>query len=120
MIKPDLHKISKKVTGKIHQGYDPFTGKAFKMVYQQVRKGLGNLEDQGKMGLQLRVEPPRTDKKSLSQLQCRARLTAATAAWKTLDTEQKFIFTEDATGKYLTGYNLFISWYCKQHPLTEY
>ncbi|MEI8209414.1 MAG: hypothetical protein WCG16_09430 [Methylococcales bacterium] len=119
-MKPDLHKISKRVTGKIHQGYDPFTGKAFTMVYQRVRKGLGNLDDQGKMGLQLRVEPPRTDKKSLSQLRCRARLTAATAAWKTLDTEQKFIFSENAVGKNITGYNLFISGYCKQHPLSDY
>lgn len=119
-MKPVLHKLNFKTTGKIHQGYDPFTGKAFKMVYQRVRKGLGNLEDHGRMGLQLRIEPPRNDKKSTQQLQCRARLRAATAAWQALDEDQKKVFRHYAIDKHMTGFNLCVSNYCQQHPLNEF
>lgn len=63
-MKLPLHQVAKRVTGKIQSGYDPFTGKPFKMVYQRVRKGLGNLDDNGRTGLQFRVQALITDKKA--------------------------------------------------------
>lgn len=62
-MKIPVHQITERVSGLMHIGVDPFTGKAFKMVYQKVRKGLGNLEHNGRDDLQLRVQAVIKDKK---------------------------------------------------------
>ena len=119
-MKPKVHHVSAKVTGQLHAGYDPFTGKPFKMVYQRVRKGLGNLADNGRMGVQLRVQAAITDKKSTRQLQCRARLAAATAAWQALTPAQQDAYRELAKASHMTGFNCFVSQFSQQHPLSAY
>ena len=119
-MKLPLHQVAKHVTGKIHSGYDPFTGKPFKMVYQRVRKGLGNLEDTGGMGLQFRVQALITDKKSAAQLKSRARLAAATAAYQLLSQEHKELLKESALDLNITGYNLFIKQFCETHHIEDY
>ena len=119
-MKLPLHEVAKRVTGKIQSGYDPFTGKPFKMVYQRVRKGLGNLEDNGHMGLQFRVQALITDKKSAGQLQSRARLAAATAAYKVLSNEEKENLKEAALDLRITGYNLFVKKFCETHNIEDF
>lgn len=119
-MKLPLHQVAKRVTGKIHAGYDPFTGLPFKMVYQRVRKGLGNLDDNGRMGLQFRVQPIITDKKSAAQLKSRARLAAATAAYQDLAPTEKETLKLAATALHMTGYNLFIKQFCETHNIEDY
>ena len=119
-MKLPLHEVAKRVTGKIQSGYDPFTGKPFKMVYQRVRKGLGNLEDNGHMGLQFRVQALITDKKSTAQLQSRARLAAAVTAYQTLPFTEKEALKLAALGLHMTGYNLFIKQFCETHNIENF
>ncbi len=120
IVKLPLHQVAKRVTGKIQSGYDPFTGKPFKMVYQRVRKGLGNLEDSGGMGLQFRVQALITDKKSAAQLKSRARMAAAVAAYQVLTNEEKENLKEAALALHLTGYNLFIKQFCETHNIENF
>ena len=119
-MKLPLHQVAKHVTGKIQSGYDPFTGKPFHMVYQRVRKGLGNLEDTGGMGLQFRVQALITDKKSTAQLKNRARMAAAVTAYQLLSQGQKESLKEVAQDLQMTGYNLFIKLFCETHNLEDY
>ena len=119
-MKLPLHQVAKRVTGKIQSGYDPFTGEPFKMVYQRVRKGLGNLEDSGGMGLQLRVQALITDKKSAAQLKSRARMAAAVAAYQVLTNEEKENLKEAALALHMTGYNLFIKQFCETHNIEDF
>ena len=119
-MKNPVHKVTLAVTGKVHQGYDPLTGKPFKMVYQRVRKGLGNIEQRGRMDLQIRVQPAIRDKQSPAQLQSRARLAAATQAWQTLDEAAQAAWRKRAATIKMTGFNLFVKNYCKEHPLSEF
>jgi hypothetical protein len=119
-MKLPLHQVAKRVTGKIQSGYDPFTGKPFKMVYQRVRKGLGNLEDTGGMGLQFRVQALITDKKSAAQLKSRARMAAAVAAYQVLTIGEKENLKEAALDLHMTGYNLFIKLFCETHNIEDY
>ena len=119
-MKLPLHQVAKRVTGKIQSGYDPFTGKPFKMVYQRVRKGLGNLEDNGRMGLQFRVQALITDKKSTAQLQSRARLAAAVTAYQVLTSEEKENLKLAALALHMTGYNLFIKQFCETHNIEDF
>jgi len=119
-MKLPLHQVAKRVTGKIQSGYDPFTGEPFKMVYQRVRKGLGNLDDIGRMGLQFRVQALITDKKSTAQLQSRARLAAAVAVYQTLPFTEKQALKLAALDLHMTGYNLFIKQFCETHNIEDY
>lgn len=114
------HQITEHVSGLLHSGYDPFTQKAFKMVYQKVRKGLGNVQHDDRDDLQLRIQVPIRDKKSPAQLQSRARIKAATEAWQALDENQKTTYRQYAEFKQMTGFNLFIRNYCQLHPVTEF
>ncbi len=114
------HQITERVRGLLHSGYDPFTKKALKMVYQKVRQGLGNVEQDDCDNLQLRIQAKIRDKKSPAQLQCRARIRAATTAWHGLDDHQKNTYRQYAEFKHMTGFNLFIRNYCQLHPLTEF
>ena len=116
----DLHKIVFTVRGKISVGLNPLTGKPFKFVYQRVRKGLGNIPTRGRMDLQFRIEPPRIDKKSPTQLQGRARITAAVTLWHSMTEAEKDIFRTRAKGLCMTGFNLSIKDYCKAHPVSEF
>jgi hypothetical protein len=119
-MKLPLHQVAKHVTGKIQSGYDPFTGKPFKMVYQRVRKGLGNLEDTGGMGLQFRVQALIIDKKSTAQLKSRARMAAAVTAYQQLPFIEKEALKEVALDLNITGYNLFIKLFCETHKIEDY
>ena len=119
MNKP-LHKLVLSVKGKISSGYDPLTGKPFKLVYQRVRKGLGNIETQGRFDLQIRHQAAIIDKKSPAQLQGRARMAAAVLAWQGLAEGDKAVFRERAVNKHMTGFNLFIHQFCNDHLLSEY
>jgi hypothetical protein len=119
-MKLPLHQVAKHVTGKIQSGYDPFTGEPFKMVYQRVRKGLGNLEDSGGMGLQFRVQALITDKKSAAQLKSRARMAAAVAAYQVLTNGEKENLKEAALTLHMTCYNLFIKQFCETHNIEDY
>ena len=114
------HQITERVRGLLHSGYDPLTQKALKMVYQKVRQGLGNVAQDDGDTLQLRIQANIRDKKSPAQLQCRARLKAATTAWQGLDDPQKNTYRQYAEFKHMTGFNLFIRNYCQLHPLTEF
>jgi hypothetical protein len=116
----ELHKIVMGVKGKISIGLDPLTGKGVKFVYQRVRKGLGNIPTRGRMDLQFRIEPPRIDKKSATQLQGRARITAAVAQWQGMTVAEKDVFRQRAKRLCMSGYNLSIRDYCSAHPLSEF
>ena len=76
--------------------------------------------DNGRMGVQLRVQATITDKKSTRQLQCRARLAAATAAWQALTPAQKDAYRLLAKASHMTGFNCFVSQFSRQHPLSAY
>ncbi|WP_262967316.1 hypothetical protein, partial [Methylobacter psychrophilus] len=119
-VKKPVHQVTVAVTGKFHDGYNPLTGKPFKLVYQRVRKGLGNIENRGRMDLQIRVQVSIRDKQSPTQLQSRKRLAAATAAYKHLDNTAKTDWCRQAAKLRMTGFNLYIRRYCKAHPLTEF
>ena len=112
-MKHPIHKLVFSVRGGFQAGYNPMTGKAFKMVYQRVRKGLGNIGTHGRMDLQLRLQPPIIDKKSKAQLQGRARMAAAVLAWQGLDGAEKTVWRNNAACLRMTGFNLFISGFCK-------
>ena len=119
-MKKPVHEVTVKVTGQFHEGYDPFTGKPFKMVYQRVRKGLGNIEDRGRMDLQIRVQVRIQDKQSAAQLQSRKRLAAGTAAYQQLDNTAKTNLCRQAKKLHITGFNLFIKQFCQTHNLQDY
>ena len=85
-----------------------------------IRKGLGNLEDNGRMGLQFRVQALITDKKSTAQLQSRARLAAAVTAYQVLTNEEKENLKEAALDLRITGYNLFVKKFCETHNIEDF
>ena len=85
-----------------------------------IRKGLGNLEDNGRMGLQFRVQALITDKKSTAQLQSRARLAAAVTAYQTLPFTEKEALKLAALDLHMTGYNLFIKQFCETHNIEDF
>jgi hypothetical protein len=113
-----LHKLSIRVSGKITIKAEGQTGNGEKFVYQRVAKNKGNLGNLGKYGLQLRKELPRNDRKSKSQLDLRKRLAAATAAWKRLTKAQRLIWKKLAAGRRFTGFNLFVSQFIHNPPIS--
>ena len=115
-----LHKLAIAVSGKIGAGANPATGEAETLVYQRVRKGLGNIETPGKFDLQLRRQGAIIDKQSPAQLQGRARIAAATAAWQALTPTERGAWKAQAERLTITGYNLFVRDFCQRHPLSEY
>lgn len=104
----DPHKITVAVRGKIGP-----------VVYQRVRKGKGNIRTAGHYDLQVRALGTHTDRRSPAQLALRARLAAATAAYKALPPADRATWKTRARKLKATGYNLFVRDYCEQHPITE-
>lgn len=115
-----LNKINVAVRGKIGNGTDPLTNEPVVLVYQRVRKGLGNIPTHGNYDLQLRRQPKIIDKKSPAQLQGRARIAAATAAWHQLSEAERQDYRKRAKSMHMTGFNLYIKEFCKQHPVSEF
>jgi hypothetical protein len=108
------------MTRKAHELSLVVRGKVGGMVYQRVRKGLGNIPTVGKWDLQLREAGSPIDRRSVYQLRLRARLAAATAAYKALDPAEREAWRLKAEGQRKTGYNLFIRAFCEAHPASEF
>jgi hypothetical protein len=106
---PKAHEISIAVTGKIGD-----------QVYQRVRKGLGNIETQGRYDLQLRAHAPQTDARTPAQLRTRARIAAATRAYQALSDAERLVYKRKANRLHATGYNLFVREFCRAHPVEEF
>lgn len=96
------------------------TGKIGDIVYQRVRKGLGNIETLGRHDLQIRRLGSRIDNPSPRQLQSRARIAAATVAYQALSELERGAWRERTSKKHSTGYNLFVREFCSAHPLEEF
>ena len=95
------------------------TGAIGDIVYQRVRKGRGNIETDGHHDLQIRVKGGFTDARTTAQLQGRARIAAATAAYKALTPAERETWRLAAKGIRGTGYNLFVRDFCQTHPLSD-
>lgn len=89
-------------------------------VYQRTAKGYGNLQRPGRWDMQLRKHVIPTDYRTAPQLQCRARLAAATAAWKALAEPERDGWRTLARKRRMTGFNLFVRDFCRNHPLQEF
>jgi hypothetical protein len=96
------------------------SGKVGQVVYQRVKKGRGNIPTSGPQDLQLRAHVPQTDARTPAQLQVRARLAAATAAYQVLPADQRAALQKQTQGKHQTGFNLFVQQFCRNHELSEY
>lgn len=96
------------------------TGKVGEVVYQRVKKGRGNIATAGPQDLQLRAHVPQTDARTPAQLQVRARLAAATAAYQALTEEQRADLRKQTRGSKQTGFNRFVADFCSAHALSEY
>lgn len=103
------HTISLAITGKIGD-----------IVYQRVRKGLGNIETWGRHDLQIRRQGSRIDNPSTGQLKSRARIAAATAAYQALSLAERETWKKQTTRKHCTGYNAYVRDFCARHPLEEF
>jgi hypothetical protein len=108
------------MTRKPHELSLMVRGKVGGMVYQRVRKGLGNLQTVGKWDLQLREPGDPIDRRSPAQLRLRARLAAATATYQALSEAERDAWRERAEGSRKTGYNLFVRDFCERHPASEF
>ncbi len=73
------HQVALGVYGKIKLSLDPNDPNPREYIYQRVRKGKGGIESPGRYDMQLRRKGERIDNPSLTQLQGRARMRAATA-----------------------------------------
>ena len=107
------------ITGKIYLPNEE-TGEREPFVIQRVGKGSGNIVTNRRHDLQLRRHVDKKDAKSPLQLAGRARMKAAVAAWQALDDEQKQVWREKAKPLIMTGFNLCIRHYCRDHPLEEF
>lgn len=96
------------------------TGAIGDLVYQRVRKGRGNIETAGHYDLQVRTKGGFTDARTAAQLQGRARIAAATAAYKALSPAERETWRLAAKRSRGTGYNLFVRAFCQAHPLSEF
>lgn len=109
----DLEKLAIKVTGTVHRDGQ-------KVVYQRTAKGLGNITVPGRHDLQRRKHVIPTDYRTESQIRCRARIAAATAAWHELGDAQRRDWDRKSGKKPISGFNLFVRDFCRIHPLTEF
>lgn len=96
------------------------TGRIGEIVYQRVRKGLGNVETHGRHDLQIRRQGTRIDNPSQGQLKSRMRIAAATAAYQALSEQEREIWKKQTTRKHCTGYNAYVRDFCARHPLEEF
>lgn len=114
------HEISIGVYGKVKLSLDPNDPNPQDYIYQRVRKGKGGITAPGRHDMQLRRKGTRLDNPSLTQLQGRSRMAAATAAWKALDDEQRHTLNRRALPLSISGFNLFVREFCAAHPREEF
>lgn len=103
------HDISLDVRGKVGQH-----------VYQRAKKGRGNIPTHGPYDLQLRAHVPQTDARTPAQLRVRARIAAATRAYKMLSATEREALRKQTKNQRQTAFNLFVHEFCASHPLSEY
>lgn len=80
-----------------------------KVVYQTTAPGAGNISNGGKFDRQRRAHVIPKDPKTPAQLQRRARMAAAVAAWKLATPEDRSAYAEAARIRRITVCNAFIS-----------
>ncbi len=114
------HQLAIGVYGKIKLSLDPNDPNPREYIYQRVRKGKGGIESPGRYDMQLRRKGERIDNPSLTQLQGRARMRAATAAWQVLDPAEQDALRRRADALNLSGFNLFVREFCATHPREGY
>jgi len=107
------HELSLKITGAAEVD-------GTRRVYQRVGKGYGNLNTPGRHDLQLRRHVVPTDYRTAPQLRCRTRLAAATAAWQVLEEPERDHWRTLAGKRRMTGFNLFVRDFCRNHPVEEF
>jgi hypothetical protein len=108
------------ITGKVKLKPTPDAEQAETYVYQRTRPGRGHFKGPDGKDYALRRHGTRTDNPSPEQLQGRARITAGNAAWKTLEPHEKTAYGLRARKLQMSGYNLFIRDFCREHPLSEF
>ena len=84
-------------------------GRLGDVVYQRVKPGLGNVAEDPTRSLQVRRYVPNHPGNSPAQAVQRSKFAGATAAWRALTAEQKMAWNDDAKGRGVSGWNLFIS-----------
>lgn len=114
------HELNLKIAGKVAIVTDPETGEHADYVYQRTARTKGNLPSQGRYGLQLRRHVAARTPHHPNQDAARARIAAGTAAYQALSARKRAEWANRAQGKSVTGYQLFMRQYCRNHPLTEY
>ena len=105
---PKPHEVCSLVTGKIRLTISRQTGESTRVVYQRVRRGLGNAGRHGKHDIQIRTQPKIIDTKTQAQLDRRAKFKAAVQAWQQLSDAEIETYRRRAKQLELSGYNLFL------------
>lgn len=90
-----------------------------KVTFQRVRAGFGNLRGFGAYNLQMRAHVIPADPKTPAQLQRRAIMALAVAAWKAAAPEVKALFVPAAKARNITPYMAFVSQYLKSYVPTS-
>lgn len=108
------------ITGSLYEPAptDP-TGRR-RVVYQRVKKGLGNIPRHATKDLQRRRHVIPADPKTPTQRAGRARIAAATAAWQALAEPAKQAWRDTALTLPLSGFQLFVRDFCANHPRDDY
>jgi hypothetical protein len=88
-----------------------------RIVYQRCAPGTGNVPGVPGRRLQRRAYHIPADPRTPMQLALRARFAAATAAWQALDPYDRQDWRDRASSRGPTGYMLFVSAYCRAHPV---
>jgi len=119
-MKKPPHTLCFGITGKVMLKPTPDAKEAQPYVYQRTRPGRGHFKAPDGKEYALRKHTVRTDNPSPEQLQGRARIAAANVAWKALDQTAKTTCGLRARKLHMSGYNLFVSEFCREHPLSEF
>lgn len=86
-------------------------------VFQRVGRGLGNLgRTVNGRDLQMRAHVIPADPKTAAQLHRRAVFADAVSAWRALTDAERAALNQRAKRYHLSGWNLFISTYLREHP----
>ncbi len=119
-MKKPPHTVCFGITGKVKLKPTPDAEQAETYVYQRTRPGRGHFKGPDGKDYALRRQGDRRDNPSPEQLQGRARIAAANQAWKALDPTGKTTYGLRARKLQMSGYNLFVSEFCLEHPLSEF
>jgi len=88
-----------------------------RVVFQRTGKKYGNIATPYPHGHQKRAHVIPYDPRTPHQQALRARIAAATAAWHTLTEPERQEYRDQARTLGHTGFNEWISQYCKAHPI---